>query len=172
MNDNLDIILEIVENGKSAFFKVSQHSIIIGRDPAKCDITLSEDGASKSHCRIDFKAGLGFTVTDLDSKNGTHINNLPIKKESFYLDDVIQVGESYIRFASSKMSVNACMKLRDPRKMKKMNKSITLVQGSSSKDSLVDNSGDHHGMKEITGLDGNNRIRGAGRLLDRKKKKN
>ncbi len=170
MSDNLDIILEIVERGKSTFFKVTKTSIIIGRDASQADIVLTEDGASKEHCRIDFKAGQGFSVTDLNSKNGTHINNFPVKKAPFYLDDVIQIGESYIRFASGKMSINACFKLKNPNKLKKMNKSITLVQGSSSKDSLVEN-GEHHGMKEIEGIAENNRIGGAGKLLDRKKKK-
>lgn len=175
MSTNLDIILEVVENARSSFFKVTKTSLVIGRDADKADIVLSESGASKEHCRIDFKAGLGFTVTDLNSKNGTHINNLPVKKSSFFLDDVIQIGESYIRFASSQMSVNACMKLKNPNKLKKMNKSITLVQGSTTKDRLVSNDGDHHGMKEITAIDDMNRIRGAGKLIERnnpsKKKK-
>ncbi len=170
-NDTLDIILEIVESGKSTFFKITKTSIVIGRDAEQADIVLTESGASKSHCRIDFKAGTGFSVTDLNSKNGTHINNLPVKKSPFFLDDVIQIGETYIRFASGKMSINACYKLKNPNKLKKMNKSITLVQGSTSKDKLVDDN-EHHGMKEIeSDHDNVNRIKSAGKLLEKKKRR-
>jgi pSer/pThr/pTyr-binding forkhead associated (FHA) protein len=136
MSENLDIILEIVENADSRFIKITKNSIVVGRDPEQTDITLSEEGASKVHCRIDFKPGHGFSVTDLGSKNGTYINNHTVKHSSFYLDDVIQIGESYIRFAAGQMTLSVCMRLKDPKKAKKMNKSITFVQNISDDNNI------------------------------------
>ncbi len=127
MTNNKEIILEIVEKGNSIFFTINKESLVIGRDPS-ADIVLKEDGASKAHCRIDFKKGHGFSVTDLNSKNGTHINNHQVRKSPFYLDDVIQIGESYIRFASSLMGMRLCARLENPNKNKRTERSITLVQ--------------------------------------------
>lgn len=143
------VVFEVVENRKSSFFKVNGTMIVIGREES-CDIIIDDSGASKKHFALEFKHGKWWAI-DLKSKNGTFINNQPISRVQIYLDDVIQIGEVYVRFASSQMPITLCQKLRRPGKKYTHNKSITLIQGKQqSKEQLFD--GTHHGMKEMTGI--------------------
>lgn len=165
-----NIVFEVVEKSQSTFYKVNNAEIIIGRDET-CDIIVNDSGASKRHMMLEFKHSKWWVV-DLDSKNGTFISNQPVKRVQIYLDDVIQIGEAYVRFASSKMPLATCQKLRRPGKKFTHNKSITLVQGKKqSKEQLFD--GTHHGMKEMTGIASDLEVGGSvkGKILERRKKK-
>lgn len=165
----MEIVLEVVEKSNSTFYKINKEEITIGRNEETCDIIIEESGASKSHCLIEFRQHKWWVV-DLDSKNGTYINNSQIKRSQFYLDDVIQIGESYIRFASSHMPLAICQQLRKPGKKYKMNKSITYIQSKKeNKQSLT--TGEHHGLKELSGVYDENEARGVKMLKKRKKKK-
>ncbi len=166
----MKVIFEVVENSASQYYEIVSDSITIGRDPERCDIVLEEEGASKTHCMIEFK-GQKWWVCDLDSKNGTYINNDPIKRHQIYLDDIVQIGEAYIRFASSKMSMATCQLLRRPGKKKSFNKSITLVQGKNDQEGNMFD-GTHHGMKEVTMVGKEGNVGKAKDMLHKKKKNN
>lgn len=56
----------------------SKNEIIIGRDPS-CDLVLSDPYVSRRHCRI-FKENQRYFVEDLNSTNGTFINNIRLRK--------------------------------------------------------------------------------------------
>lgn len=166
----MNIILEVVEHQRSKFYKVNKAAITIGRDASKCDIVITESGSSKAHCSLEFHKGRWW-LFDLDSKNGTFINNMEIKRTQIYIDDVIQIGEAYIRFATSKMSIADCQLLKRPGKKKTMNRSITLVQGSNNVNKEKIASGnDHHGLKEFTGIY-DDRAPASKNLLEKKVKK-
>ncbi|MCR9203231.1 MAG: FHA domain-containing protein [Halobacteriovoraceae bacterium] len=164
------IVIEVVEKSKSSFFKASGDIIVIGREE-DCDIIITDNGASKKHVALEYKHGKWWAL-DLKSKNGTFINNQPISRVQIYLDDVIQVGEVYIRFASSKMSLAHCQRLRRPGKKYTHNKSITLIQNKKkAKEQLFD--GTHHGMKEMTGIAAELDIAASkkDKILEKRKKK-
>ena len=165
----MKVVFEVVENSVSSFYETGSSQIIVGRDGDKSDIVLNEDGASKAHCMLEYKQGKWWVV-DLDSKNGTFINNHPIKRTQIFLDDIVQIGEAYLRFASSHMSLSTNQLFRKPGKKYSFNKSITLIQGKEEeKEQLFD--GDHHGLKEVTVVGGKGNLGKAKEMLERSNKK-
>ena len=65
--------------------------ILIGRGP-ECDLVIADRQVSRQHARIR-RTGTGYSLEDLASKNGTHLNGVPIEQEVPLQDgDVIQIA--------------------------------------------------------------------------------
>ena len=65
--------------------------ILIGRGP-ECDLVVADRQVSREHARIR-RTGAGYMLQDLGSKNGTHLNGVPIQKETVLQDgDIIQIA--------------------------------------------------------------------------------
>ena len=83
-------------------FRLVQRVNTIGRDPARSDIVIRNDGyISGLHCRIDFDDQDNATLTDMASTHGTQINGVPMPpNQSMPLqnDDRIRIGESELEF--------------------------------------------------------------------------
>jgi pSer/pThr/pTyr-binding forkhead associated (FHA) protein len=58
-------------------FPLTEDEVSIGREPCN-QISLLDSLVSRRHCLIR-KDGQGFLIQDLDSRNSTFVNNLPIK---------------------------------------------------------------------------------------------
>jgi pSer/pThr/pTyr-binding forkhead associated (FHA) protein len=72
-------MLQILAPGDAnEFIQLAQGTIWIGRSEGN-DIRLTTAAASKSHATIE-SIGLHYLVTDLKSRNGTHVNGIRIKK--------------------------------------------------------------------------------------------
>lgn len=56
---------------------VGSFPLILGREPT-CQLALRDAGISRQHAAIAFAEGGGFSVSDLDSKNGTTLGGLRI----------------------------------------------------------------------------------------------
>lgn len=69
-------------------------SVTAGRT-AQCDVHLDDPSVSRRHCAIVFTGGL-LQVTDLDSANGTFINERPIKESTARAGDVIRLGTAIL----------------------------------------------------------------------------
>jgi Nif-specific regulatory protein len=69
----------------------------IGRLPG-LGITLVDPKASREHCRL-FKQSTGWTIEDLDSRNGTTVNGARVKKRLLELGDRIRVGQTEFEFS-------------------------------------------------------------------------
>ena len=136
----MEVIFEIVESGKSRYFKLPKEGVIIGRDEKKSDIKISEDGASKEHCHIKYKNG-HLVVIDLNSKNGTHINGEKVSIQPIYAEDCIQIGECFIRMATRRMRLPVVQSLRNPSRSKVRGKSISIMKSTSSR---------RHGINDLT----------------------
>lgn len=136
----MEVIFEIVESGKSRYFKLPKDGVVIGRDEKISDIKISEDGASKKHCHIKYKNGR-LVVIDLNSKNGTHINGEKVSVHPVYADDCIQIGECYIRMATKRMKLPVVQSLRNPSCTKFRGKSISIVKSQVKR---------HHGANDLT----------------------
>jgi hypothetical protein len=66
-------------------------SIIVGRETS-CDIVVADRQVSRHHARLTSVQG-GVYLEDLQSKNGTHHNGIPVTEAVFLQDgDVIQVA--------------------------------------------------------------------------------
>lgn len=63
----------------------------IGRR-AENDLVLPDGSVSGSHCVIGNVDG-GFLLRDLDSTNGTRVNNIPVTQQTLCRNDIILIGE-------------------------------------------------------------------------------
>jgi DNA-binding NtrC family response regulator len=69
--------------------------IVVGADPA-VDVTLSDAAISGRHCTIIPKEN-GFSVKDLESKNGTFLDNVAISEALVPVGGVLRLGKSLIQ---------------------------------------------------------------------------
>ena len=78
-------------------FSLTRKVTVIGRDPI-CDIVLSDDSVSRRHAQIqivDRKDLHKIVVVDMNSSNGTLVNDQPIEHElEIKLDDQILIGRT------------------------------------------------------------------------------
>lgn len=81
--------------------ELSGTPLVIGRSP-RSDLQIDEESVSRQHVRIepDPKSGdgVGWQIVDLDSTNGTYVNDLPVRVATLQNGDQIQVGRSILRF--------------------------------------------------------------------------
>jgi HD-GYP domain-containing protein (c-di-GMP phosphodiesterase class II) len=69
-------------------------SITAGRT-AQCDVQLDDPSVSRRHCAISFADGV-LQIRDLDSANGTFINERPIKESTARAGDLIRLGAAIL----------------------------------------------------------------------------
>ncbi len=81
---------------KGEIFPLLENSVSIGR-AASNDISVGDSLVSPQHCLIKRK-GEQFEIRDLDSQNGTFINELPIRRRLLDHGDRISVGSSLLVF--------------------------------------------------------------------------
>jgi hypothetical protein len=72
---------------------------VIGRDP-DCDIVLDDDRVSRRHARLAFAEG-AWRLADLDSKNGTSLQGLPMQEAALDREGWISFGGLLARFERS-----------------------------------------------------------------------
>ncbi|HEV2834720.1 MAG TPA: sigma 54-interacting transcriptional regulator [Pyrinomonadaceae bacterium] len=93
---------------KGAIFTIEQDALIIGRETA-AHVCLADASVSRRHSKIEKTDG-GFVITDLESLNGTFINDVPIRTRQLEHGDRVRIGDSQFLFlteegeASSKSS--------------------------------------------------------------------
>ena len=72
----------------------------IGRHP-KATCVIHDTGSSRYHTKI-VPHGRGFVVLDLDSRNGTLLNNRKVKKAPLVHGDVIRIGATRLTFVDDR----------------------------------------------------------------------
>lgn len=93
------IILENLDGKKSYSF---DDKLLIGRSD-KCQLKLNDDLSSGNHCLLIMR-GSDLCVEDMNSKNGTYINNIRIMSSRLCMNDILKVGNSTIRLDPLKNS--------------------------------------------------------------------
>ena len=81
---------------KGAIFAINEDRLFIGRDTA-ANLCIASPSVSRRHCKIE-KTDSGFVITDLDSLNGTFINDLPIRTRLLDHGDRVRIGDSQFLF--------------------------------------------------------------------------
>lgn len=75
--------------------------LVIGRSP-RSDLQLDEESVSRQHVRFEplpeSVEGNGWQVVDLESTNGTYVNDVVTARATLRHGDQIQVGRSILRF--------------------------------------------------------------------------
>ncbi len=69
---------------------ISARKFIIGRSD-DCDLTIDDDNISRIHCSIN-DSDASFILEDLDSTNGTFVDNVRIKKRILKEGDMFSIG--------------------------------------------------------------------------------
>jgi Nif-specific regulatory protein len=91
---------------------LTEDQISIGREPSN-QISLLDSLVSRRHCVIR-REGQGFLIEDLDSRNSTFVNNVPVKERLLADGDQIRIGKSTLVFqglAKEAADGNASLKL-------------------------------------------------------------
>ena len=81
---------------KGAIFAINEETLIIGRE-TNANLCIASASVSRRHCKIENTTG-GFVITDLDSLNGTFINDLPIRTRVLDHGDRVRIGDSQFLF--------------------------------------------------------------------------
>lgn len=90
------VVINGVDLGKK--YSLVQSSTMIGRS-SKVDIQIDEDSISRNHAIIEKREG-EFIIRDLESTNGTYVNDRPIRSHSLRDGDQIKIGSTIFKFLS------------------------------------------------------------------------
>jgi len=81
---------------KGAIFTLDNDAFVIGRETA-ATVCLADAAVSRRHSTIEKKDD-GFVITDLDSLNGTFVNDVPIRSRLLEHGDRVRIGDSQFLF--------------------------------------------------------------------------
>ncbi|QDV48749.1 FHA domain-containing protein [Gimesia fumaroli] len=96
----------IIKTGKyqGKKLKLPDRDITVGRD-LECDIRVSDTDVSRMHCQIKIRDGKLF-VDDLESRNGTFINDIAIETETpLQTGDQLRIGPMVFELAGTKTRI-------------------------------------------------------------------
>lgn len=93
------VILTDIHSPARTFQAPLKHSVIIGRDSGLCNLVVDNDKSiSKKHCEIISRGGK-FYLMDLQSRNGTCINDCKVLSETeIFSGDIIKMGGLAVKF--------------------------------------------------------------------------
>jgi len=81
---------------KGSSIALSEEEVSIGREPAN-RVSLLDASVSRRHCLIS-RAGSQFKIHDLNSRNATFVNGVPVTERVLASGDEIKVGNSIFVF--------------------------------------------------------------------------
>jgi len=87
--------LELALRNSDRVVPLSAGQRITAGRTAQCDVQLDDPSVSRRHCAIAFADGV-LQITDLDSANGTFINERPIKESTARAGDLIRLGAAIL----------------------------------------------------------------------------
>jgi HD-GYP domain-containing protein (c-di-GMP phosphodiesterase class II) len=77
---------------------LGEAGVTAGRAP-QCELHLDDTGVSRRHCRFERRDG-EVVVTDLDSANGTFVNEQPVRSAIVKPGDVVRIGGTELEIAT------------------------------------------------------------------------
>jgi transcriptional regulator with GAF, ATPase, and Fis domain len=81
---------------KGSVFALDDGEFSVGRNPSN-RLSVSDPSLSRQHCVIGARGGR-FEIRDLDSRNGTFVNGVPVHERILADGDEIQIGNSLFLF--------------------------------------------------------------------------
>lgn len=77
-------------------------SFLVGREDF-CDLTINQDAVSRRHCKIDKKSTGEFVLIDLNSTNGTFLNEKRIGNTPYplFAGDTVRIGSQVYKFLTT-----------------------------------------------------------------------
>jgi diguanylate cyclase (GGDEF)-like protein len=77
-------------------YKLDANVVNLGRD-ASNQIVVNSDSVSRRHARLTIESGQRM-ITDLQSTNGTYINNMPVLSHFLKNGDQLKIGETIFKY--------------------------------------------------------------------------
>lgn len=77
-------------------YKLDSNVVNLGRDSSN-QIVVNSDSVSRRHARLTIESGQRM-ITDLQSTNGTYINNMPILSHFLKNGDQLKIGETIFKY--------------------------------------------------------------------------
>ena len=84
---------------ESGLITFQDKPFVVGRDP-NCDLTISERAVSRQHAKFE-RTPAGFTISDLDSTNGTWVNGVKITTQELQSADRIRIGGRIFKYIAT-----------------------------------------------------------------------
>ena len=81
---------------KGAIFALNEESLVIGRETA-AHLCIADASVSRRHSQIE-KSETGFVIRDLESLNGTFVNDVPVRTRLLEHGDRVRIGDSQFLF--------------------------------------------------------------------------
>jgi len=81
---------------KSTERPLPEGGLVIGRDLSS-DLCIKDKALSRHQCRVTFEGG-AYVVEDMGSRNGTTVNDRPVRRHALEDGDRIQIGGSLLLF--------------------------------------------------------------------------
>jgi Nif-specific regulatory protein len=97
---------------KGTVFALSQTEISIGRDGSNT-FCLNDPSVSRRHCLLKRAPTDQWTISDLESFNGTFINGIPVKNQALTDGDQIAVGDVVFLFLLRELEAESVVQLRE-----------------------------------------------------------
>ncbi|EKD26772.1 MAG: hypothetical protein ACD_79C01021G0002 [uncultured bacterium] len=88
-----------IEQGapKNKNYVLIGNHIVLGRSPSN-EVTVEDQRVSEKHALITIISGEQITIKDLNSTNGTYVNDRKITETNLCEDDLISIGKTKLRF--------------------------------------------------------------------------
>ncbi len=79
-------------------FALTRNEVVLGRG-SDCDIQVDRDSVSRRHARV-FRATEQWMVEDLQSTNGSYVNDVPVQNSPLRDADFLKIGAAIFKFLS------------------------------------------------------------------------
>src|ERR1700704_4612953 len=90
---------------KGSIFAIEDLPVVIGRDTT-ATLCIADASVSRRHSQIE-KEEEDFVILDLESLNGTFINDVPVKRRKLHHGDRLRIGDSQFIFLRHEGDVNS-----------------------------------------------------------------
>ena len=81
---------------KGSVFSLDETEFSVGRNPSN-RLSVSDPSLSRQHCVISLRDGQ-YQMRDLESRNGSFVNGVPVRERTLADGDEIQIGNSLFLF--------------------------------------------------------------------------
>jgi putative nucleotidyltransferase with HDIG domain len=89
--------VEIAVRGTALVYALADGMVVTVGRVSQCEIHVEDLAVSRRHCTLSVR-GREVLVTDLDSANGTFVNERPVKSATAHPGDVIRVGATVLEY--------------------------------------------------------------------------
>jgi two-component system, cell cycle response regulator len=80
-------------------FALSRNEVVLGRG-SDCDIQVDRDSVSRRHARVFRNPEQQWVVEDLQSTNGSYVNDVPVQNSILRDADFLKIGAAIFKFLS------------------------------------------------------------------------